>query len=60
MSDFCSEVDGNMQNVVDNILYCIVAFEIVVYGIHNTPYDEGVNHTLGSFAEKLRKITFHG
>ncbi len=41
MSDFCSEVDGNMQNVVDNILYCIVAFEIVVYGIHNTPYDEG-------------------
>ena len=37
MSDFCSEVDGNMQNVVDNILYCIVAFEIVVYGIITVP-----------------------
>lgn len=60
MSDFCSEVDGNMQNVVDNILYCIVAFEIVVYGIHNTPYDEGVNHTQGSFAENCVRSLFMG
>ena len=49
-----------MQNVVDNILYCIVAFEIVVYGIHNTPYDEGVNHTQALLRKNCVRSLFMG